>query len=109
MGWFFGYKPHLGKNKKGELLNFVITQGNTADREPQKNERFIAKIKDKLFEDKGYISARLSKLLFVNGIKLIVSFKKHKKRFNDYKRQKFYEEKDLLLKQLVMSLKILVK
>lgn len=28
MGWFFGFKLHLICNKKGELLNFMITLGD---------------------------------------------------------------------------------
>ena len=34
MGYFFGFKLHLVINDKGEILNFVITQGNVDDREP---------------------------------------------------------------------------
>ena len=41
MGYFFGFKLHLIINDKGEILNFVITQGNVDDREPLKNERFM--------------------------------------------------------------------
>jgi hypothetical protein len=36
MGYFFGFKLHIVINDKGELLNFVITQGNVDDREPLK-------------------------------------------------------------------------
>ena len=32
--WFFGFKLHLVVNDKGELLNFVLTPGNTDDRTP---------------------------------------------------------------------------
>lgn len=41
MGWFYGFKLHLIINDKGEILNFVITPGNTDDREPLKNRNFI--------------------------------------------------------------------
>lgn len=34
LGWFFGFKLHIIINDKGEILNFVITQGNTDDRKP---------------------------------------------------------------------------
>ena len=79
MGYFFGFKLHLVINEKGELLNFVITPGNVDDREPLKNKRFIAKLKGKLFGDKGYISAKLTELLFVDGIQLITNIKKNMK------------------------------
>ncbi|MFT7035526.1 MAG: hypothetical protein ACJA2S_004050 [Cyclobacteriaceae bacterium] len=38
MGYFFGFKLHIVINDKGELLNFVITQGNVDDREPLKTK-----------------------------------------------------------------------
>ncbi len=79
MGWFFGFKVHLVINEKGEILNFVITQGNVDDREPLKNVRFISKLKGKLFGDKGYLSSVLSELLFVNRIQLITNIKKNMK------------------------------
>lgn len=38
MGWFYGFKLHLIiVNEKGDILNFVITQGNVDDRERLKN------------------------------------------------------------------------
>ena len=79
MGFFYGFKLHLVINEKGELLNFVITQGNVDDREPLKDERFISKLKGKLFGDKGYISEKLTQMLFVDGIQLITSIKKNMK------------------------------
>ena len=56
MGYFFGFKLHIVINDKGELLNFVITPGNTDDREPLRNKSFIQALKGKLYADKGYIS-----------------------------------------------------
>ena len=38
MGYFFGFKLHIVINDKGELLNFVITPGNTDDHEPLRNK-----------------------------------------------------------------------
>ena len=32
LGWFFGFKLHIIINDKGEILSFVITQGNVDDR-----------------------------------------------------------------------------
>ncbi len=71
MGYFYGFKLHFIINDKGEILNFVITPGNTDDREPLKNSRFIEKIKGKLYADKGYISQKLTEVLFIDGLHLI--------------------------------------
>lgn len=79
MGWFYGFKLHLIINDKGEILNFVITQGNVDDRAPLKNENFIKKIKGKLFGDKGYLSGELGKILFMDGIQLITNLKRNMK------------------------------
>jgi len=32
--WFFGFKLHLVVNDRGELLNIILTPGNTDDRTP---------------------------------------------------------------------------
>lgn len=79
MGFFFGFKLHLIINDKGEILNFVITPGNTDDREPLKNKKFVDKLVGKLFGDKGYISSELTQLLFIDGIQLITNIKKNMK------------------------------
>ena len=75
MGWFFGFKLHLIVNEKGDILNFVITQGNVDDRAPLNDVSFLEKIKGKLYGDKGYISAKLTQLLFVDGIQLITGIR----------------------------------
>ena len=67
MGWFYGFKLHLIINDKGELLNFVITPANVDDRKPLNNPKFVAKIRGKLYADKGYISQKLTQLLFMDG------------------------------------------
>lgn len=79
MGFFFGFKLHLIINDRGEILNFVITPGNVDDRDPLKNEKFVAKLIGKIFGDKGYISSELTQLLFIDGIQLITNIKKNMK------------------------------
>lgn len=79
MGYFHGFKLHLIINDKGEILNFAITQANVDDRDPLKNENFIKKIKGKLFGDKGYLSANLAQILFVDGIQLITHIRNNMK------------------------------
>jgi hypothetical protein len=79
MGWFYGFKLHIVINDRGEVLNFAITQANVDDREPLKNEKFLQAIFGKLFADKGYISDKLTKILFVNDIHLITSIRNNMK------------------------------
>lgn len=79
MGWFYGFKLHLIVNEKGDVINFVITQGNVDDREPLKNGNFFEKIKGKLYADKGYISEKLTQLLFIDGIQLITGIRDNMK------------------------------
>jgi len=79
MGFFFGFKLHLIVNDKGEILNFVITQGNVDDRQPLKNERFMEVITGKLYGDKGYLSKELTNMLFVDGLHLITSIRNNMK------------------------------
>jgi hypothetical protein len=59
VGWFYGFKLHIVINDRGEILNFMISQGNMDDRTPLKSESFLKKIFGKLFGDKGYISDKL--------------------------------------------------
>jgi len=42
MGWFFGFKLHLPINDRGEILNFLISQGNMDDRALER-EGFLKK------------------------------------------------------------------
>mgnify|MGYP003472672932 FL=1 len=75
MGWFYGFKLHLIINDRGEILNFLISQGNMDDREPLKKESFLKKIFGKLFGDKGYISKQLFEILFIDGINLVTGIR----------------------------------
>lgn len=79
MGWFYGFKLHLIINDKGEIINFVITPGDTDDRKPLYNPRFVEKITGKLCGDKGYIGQSLFENLFIGGIQLITKLKKNMK------------------------------
>ena len=79
MGWFYGFKLHLIINDKGEILNFMITQGNVDDREPIVSGNLLKEVFGKLFGDKGYISEKLANALFVDGIQIITKIKKNMK------------------------------
>ena len=79
MGWFYGFKLHLIINDKGEIINFAITPGDTDDRKPLYNPRFVEKVTGKLCGDKGYIGQSLFENLFMGGIQLITKLKKNMK------------------------------
>jgi len=79
IGWFFGFKLHIIINDKGEILDFLLTQGNIDDREPLKEMDFHKRIFGKLFGDKGYISSDLFEKLFIDGVHLITKIRKNMK------------------------------
>lgn len=79
IGWFYGLKLHLIINDKGEILDFMLTQGNVDDREPLKDKRFHDNVFGKLIGDKGYICKTLFEQLFINGIHLITKIRKNMK------------------------------
>lgn len=79
IGWFFGLKLHLIINDKGEILDFMLSQGNVDDREPLRNKKFHEKVFGKLIGDKGYICKTLFEQLFIDGIHLITKIRKNMK------------------------------
>lgn len=79
MGWFYGFKLHLVINDKGEIIQWMLTPGNTDDRDPVKNENFTEKLFGKLFADRGYISQDLFEKLFIDDIHLVTKIKKNMK------------------------------
>ncbi|MDR1623453.1 MAG: IS982 family transposase [Tannerellaceae bacterium] len=79
LGWFFGFKLHIIINDKGEILSFVITQGNVDDRQPLSMESFIHNVSGKLYADRGYISQKLADILFVDGIHFVAKMRNNMK------------------------------
>jgi len=79
IGWFFGFKLHIIINDKGEIISFVITQGNVDDREPLNSESFIKSVFGKLYADRGYISQKLKDILFVDGIHFVYKLRNNMK------------------------------
>lgn len=76
--WFFGFKLHVVVNDRGELLNVVMTPGNTDDRIPV--PKLLQMLFGKVFADKGYVSQKLAKqLLETVGIQLITKLKRNMK------------------------------
>ncbi len=77
--WFFGFKLHLVVNDRGELLNTLLTPGNTDDRTPV--PKLLQQLCGKVFADKGYVSQKLAKqLLKTAGIQLITKLKRNMKQ-----------------------------
>jgi hypothetical protein len=55
VGWFYGLKYHLITNQLGELMNFSITQGSTADNKAKVLFTLTKNLMGWLFGDKGYL------------------------------------------------------
>lgn len=76
--WFFGFKLHLVVNERGELLNCMITPGNTDDRKPVVD--LLQQLFGKVFADRGYVSNTLAKtLLETYGIEFFAKPKRNMK------------------------------
>jgi transposase len=76
--WFFGFKLHIVVNDQGELLNLVLTPGNTDDRTPV--PKLLQRLFGKVFADKGYVSQKLAQQLLESvGVQLITKLKRNMK------------------------------
>lgn len=104
VGWFYGFKLHLVINEVGELLNIMITPGNTDDRKPV--EELVQQLFGKVFGDKGYVSKRLKERLKEKyGIELFARAKRNMKnklmRLND----KLLSRKRAIVESVIDQLK----
>jgi len=77
MGWFYGFKLHLIVNHRGDLVSFMLTAGNTDDRNLAMMQTLTKNVLGKLFGDRGYISSKLFKILLKRGLQLITKLKKN--------------------------------
>ena len=110
MGWFHGFKLHIIINYKGELLSIPVTLANFNDREPLKNEGILNAIFfGKLFGDKGYISEKLSQLIFVDGIQLITCILNNMKNSLMEMSDKIVLRKGSLIETVKMNLRTFAK
>lgn len=76
--WFFGFKLHLVINEQGELLNAIVTPGNTDDRKPV--GELLTGMFGNVFGDRGYISQSLStQLRQTSGIHLVTKVRRKMK------------------------------
>jgi transposase len=72
-------KLHLVVNDRGELLNILLTPGNTDHRTPV--PKLLQQLFGKVFADKGYVWQKLAKqLLNTAGIQLITKLKRNMKQ-----------------------------
>jgi Transposase DDE domain len=77
LGWCYGFKLHLIINDVGDILACRLTVANVDDRVPV--PALVAKVKGKVFGDRGYISQALFATLFSQGIHLITKLRKDMK------------------------------
>jgi len=77
VGWFYGFKLHLGVNDRGELLAIQLTPGNVDDRTPVPKR--VKALFGKLFGDQGSLSQERFDLLFEPGIQLVTKLRKNMK------------------------------
>ena len=92
-GWFYEFKLHLIINDRGEILSFLLTTGNVAD--VSILEILSKCIVGKLFGDMGYISSKVSKKLFEQGLRLFTNLRSNMKQKFMPLQESFYCEKDL--------------
>ena len=103
VGWFFGFKLHIVINEYGDLLGWMLTQGNVDDRKPV--PELSKDLFGKLFGDKGYLSAELFNHLLERDIHLFTKIKSNMKN-----RLMFIIDKILLRKRgLVESVNAVLK
>ena len=103
MGWFFGFKLHLAVNDRGELLACCLTAGNVDDRTPV--PRLVKRLRGRLFGDRGYISAPLTKLLFEQGLQLITRLRKNMKNHLMHLSDKLLLRKRAIIESIIDQLK----
>ncbi len=69
VGWFYGFKRHLGGNDGGELVAFQVTPGHTDARNP--GPSLVKGLTGKLFGDRGYLSHQRVEPLVEQDLPLI--------------------------------------
>ena len=102
-GWFFGFKLHLIINSKGDIMNFLLTNGSIHD--VKVVDKLSDKLKGWLFGDKGYISNSLSKSLKERGLELFTSIKKNMKKKILDPLQKHYMKQRNIIETMIGQLK----
>jgi hypothetical protein len=78
-GWFMGFKLHLIINSKGQIISVKITQGNVDDRAPV--QQLTKGLSGSLYGDKGYISQKLFREIYSNGLRIVTGIKASMKNY----------------------------
>ena len=78
-GWFMGFKLHLIINSKGQIISVKITKGNVDDRTPVKD--LTRGLSGSLYADKGYISQKLFKEIYNDGLRIVTGVKANMKNY----------------------------
>ncbi|MEM6816647.1 MAG: transposase [Bacteroidota bacterium] len=96
-------------NDKGEILSFLLIKGNVDDRDFKAMKSMTENMFGKLFADKGYISKKLSDLLFGNRIQLVAKPKKNMKNINLSQSYKILLRKRAIIESVYDELKTSAK
>lgn len=80
MGWFFGFKVHIIVTTEGTLLQFMVTPGNTSDKDHNLLIKMFDGLKGIAVGDKAYVSYPLKEKLMKEGINLITGMFKNTKK-----------------------------
>jgi transposase len=75
MGWFYGLKPHLVVNHKGQVMALRVTPGNTADSTVL--DEMTQRLAGKPCADKGYIGRALFNKLWRRGLRLLTHIRRN--------------------------------
>ncbi len=103
LGWFFGFKLHVIINHFGEIVNFMLTSGNVNDTKPV--PELSKGLFGKLFGDRGYISKKLFKTLFQNGVEMVTKIKKNMKNKLMSLKDKLLLKKRMVIESVFNKLK----
>ena len=104
MGWFYGFKLHMIINHKGEIVAVKVTPGNVDDRSVL--DSMTRHLKGKIFADKGYISKKLFKSLYMRGLKLVTGIKRNMKNHLMDMIDKLLLRKRFIIETIFAQLKI---
>lgn len=81
VGWFYGFKLHLVNDEYGNIVDFDLTPGNTADNNESIIRKITKKLFGKLFGDRGYLlNKELYAELFQRGLHVITKVRSNMKQ-----------------------------
>jgi hypothetical protein len=78
MGWFYGWKLHLVINQYGQIVNFLLTEGNVADNNAFVLNELLSDLQGQCFGDRGYLT-KLFAHFYQRGLELITKIRRKMK------------------------------